>query len=89
MITNRTVLALCAAALACSTAACASAVSRHTDPKAAFPDALHACRSLQPGRAIRKFQLPPTHPQIAECLSHRGWSADGTRENGDSGSRTK
>jgi hypothetical protein len=79
MITNRVFLALCLAAMACSATGCANLVTKQADQNATFPESLHSCRSLQPGRATRKFQLPPTHPQIAECLSRHGWNPEGTR----------
>ena len=44
-----------------------------------FPDAVHACRLVQPGQMSRKRSLPPTSPGVAACLARHGWSADGTR----------
>jgi hypothetical protein len=42
-----------------------------------FPDALHACRLMQPGRMTRKTKLPPTQPSVAACLERHGWRPDG------------
>ena len=42
-----------------------------------YPDALHACRLMQPGRTLRKVKLPATQPQVAACLERHGWSSDG------------
>lgn len=79
MTTNRTVLGLCAAAIALLAFGCASNIHRHTDSTVAFPDALRECRMLQPGFTNRKSRLPPTNPRVAECLSRHGWNPEGTQ----------
>lgn len=66
-------------AIACTISGCATPSGHGRVTDASFPDALHACRALQPGRAIRKYSLPATHPNIARCLKPRGWNSDGTR----------
>lgn len=58
---------------------CATPLDQREDLYRTFPDALSACRQQQPGRASRKFQLPPTQPRVAECLKRHGWNKDGTR----------
>jgi hypothetical protein len=45
----------------------------------AFPDALHSCRQMQPGRALWKSRRPSNYPLVAACLERHGWAADGSR----------
>ena len=67
-----------------ATAGCASLAGPHPHPSSTFDDALHTCRTMQPNRVTRKFQLPPTDPRISACLERHGWKADGTQLPGES-----
>jgi len=44
-----------------------------------FPQALHSCRQMQPGRSLWKSHRPSTYPLVAECLERHGWAPDGSR----------
>jgi hypothetical protein len=54
-----------------------SASGRATPTFETFPEAIHSCRLMQPGRMLWRSSLPSTHPGVATCLARHGWSADG------------
>jgi hypothetical protein len=64
------------AALASS---CAADRNRDDGRYATFANALGACRQEQRVPLRRRFTLPPTHPQVSNCLKQHGWNPDGTR----------
>jgi len=44
-----------------------------------FPEALHSCRQMQPGRTLWRSSRPSTYPLVAACLERHGWAPDGSR----------
>lgn len=58
---------------------CVNLPEPHPHPISTFDEALHTCRSLQPVRVTRRFQLAPTDSRISACLGRHGWNSDATK----------